>query len=145
VFTGSSSPGVGLGARIDLRGRLDTYQGTDELVAVTLLEHVDDGSDVAPLVVDVASIGDQGDLSSAYASMLVRVEHATITNENPDAPSDYDEFELDGALRVDDLLVPELDNVFARGMRFRSVTGILGTSFGHAKLWPRSEADLALE
>ena len=145
VFTGTSSPGVELGSRIGLRGRLDAYQGTDELVAVTLLEHADDGSAVEPFVVDVASVGDGGELSPAYASMLVRIEHAAVTNENPDAPSDYDEFELDGALRVDDLLFPELDNAFARGTRFRSVTGVLGTSFGHAKLWPRSESDLIVE
>jgi len=75
----------------------------------------------------------------------VRVQATTVTAENPDAPSDYDEFALGSGLRVDDLLTPELDNVFPLGTRFRSVTGVLGQSFDHQKLWPRGVDDLALE
>jgi hypothetical protein len=61
---------------------------------------------------------------------------------NPDAPKDYDETGLRGGLRLDDLLWPELDNVYPPGSRFSSVNGIAGFSFGHCKLYPRSPADL---
>jgi hypothetical protein len=43
------------------------------------------------------------------------------------------------------LLDPTLDNTFTPGTRFRSLTGVLGQSFGHAKLWPRSSDDLIPE
>jgi hypothetical protein len=62
---------------------------------------------------------------------------------NPDAPNDYDETGLAGALRLDDLLYPELDNTFALGTRFAFAQGITGRSFSHQKLWPRQASDLA--
>jgi hypothetical protein len=70
------------------------------------------------------------------------VTDAVVTVTNPDAPSDYDETELAGALRLDDLLDPELDNGFAPGAAFSAVTGVLGYSFDHRKLMPRSAEDL---
>jgi hypothetical protein len=77
--------------------------------------------------------------------MLVTVENVTVENPNPDAPSDYDELLLDGGLRVDDLLAPELGNDIPDGAPYRSVTGILGYSFGHWKLWPRGAEDIVEE
>jgi hypothetical protein len=74
--------------------------------------------------------------------MLVRVDEVSVVDSNPDAPSDYDETAIDGALRLDDLLYPELDNTFAVGVTFQSITGIAGRSFDHRKLWPRTRADL---
>jgi hypothetical protein len=141
VFTSRAPPGVSLGERLTLFGRLDVYQDTDELVAPTLLERSLDAP-VEPLVVAARDVGDGGALADAYQSMLVRVENVAVTNENPDAPADYDEFLLDDVLRVDDLFAPDLDNVFPPGTRFRSVTGVLGRSFGHPKLWPRDANDM---
>jgi hypothetical protein len=144
VFTSRAPPGVSLGERLTLFGRLDVYQDTDELVAPTLLERSLDAP-VEPLVVAARDVGDGGALADAYQSMLVRVENVAVTNENPDAPADYDEFLLDDVLRVDDLFAPDLDNVFPPGTRFRSVTGVLGRSFGHPKLWPRDANDMVPE
>jgi hypothetical protein len=97
---------------------------------------------VEPLVLLASEIGDAGVLARAYDSMLVRVEAVTVTDTNPDAPSDDDETELEGALRIDDLLCPELDNRHPVGTPWSSVTGILGRSFDHQKLWPRTTSDL---
>jgi len=144
VFTGRAPPGVFLGERLTLFGRLDVYQDTDELVAPTILERALDAP-VEPRVVDARDVGDGGAFVDAYQSMLVRVENVAVTLENPDAPADYDELLLDDVLRVDDLFAPDLDNLFASGTRFRSVTGVLGRSFGHAKLWPRDASDLVPE
>jgi hypothetical protein len=145
VFTAGASPGVAAGDQLTLRGRLDLYQGTDELVAPVVLERVPAARVAAPVLVEAAGIGDDGSLSERYESMLVRIENVAVTATNPDAPSDYDETLLEGALRIDDLLDPALDNTFATGTRFRSVTGILGHSFGHWKLWPRGPDDLVLQ
>jgi imidazolonepropionase-like amidohydrolase len=144
VFTGRSPPGVSTGDRVTLGGRLDLYQGTDEVVGVTIAELLQ-GTATQPLLVEAASIGDEGALPVHYESMLVRVVGATVENANPDAPSDYDEFLLDGALRVDDLIDPSLDNDFPAGTRFVSITGVLGRSFGHWKIWPRVAGDLVRE
>jgi hypothetical protein len=144
VFTAGSSPGVSPGDRVTLGGRLDLYQGTDEVVGGAIAEFVV-GAASEPLLVEAKSIGDEGALSAQYESMLVRIVDVTVENANPDAPSDYDEFLLEGALRVDDLIDPSLDNVFPAGTRFRSITGVLGRSFGHYKLWPRDAGDLVSE
>jgi hypothetical protein len=143
VFTGSAPAGVVEGERVTLAARLDSYQESDELVAPEILESAP-GDAVEPLLVATTEVGDGGEHSSAYESMLVRIEEALVTNANPDAPSDYDELLLDDVLRIDDLLDPSLDNAFAVGTRFRSVTGVLGRTFGHWKIWPRSPSDLEL-
>jgi imidazolonepropionase-like amidohydrolase len=145
VFTAGASPGVSFEERVTLRGRLDVYQGTHEVVASTLLERTSSDGAFVPLLVEARDIGDESALFERYESMLVTVENVTVVDENPDAPSDYDETLLDGALRLDDLLDPALDNTFAQGTRFRSVTGVLGFSFGHNKLWPRGPDDIVLE
>lgn len=145
AFTAGASPNVAAGDQLTLRGRLDVYQGTDELVAPLVLERVPSARVAPPALVAAASVGDQGTLSERYESMLVRIENVAVAATNPDAPADYDETLLEGALRIDDLLDPALDNTFAMGTRFRSVTGVLGNSFGHWKLWPRGPDDLVLE
>jgi len=141
VYTGSAPPGVELGDVVSLRGRYETYYDLDELVAATLLARAPGGVP-EPLLVSAEEVGDGGTLAAAYASMLVTVANPRVAETNPDAPSDYDETLLDGTLRLDDLLYPELDNVFAPGSGFASVTGVLARSFGHQKLLPRTAADL---
>jgi hypothetical protein len=141
VFTAGASPGVSPGERLTLRGRYDVYYGADQLVAPEIVLR-EAAVPVEPVRLLTSEIGDSGALARAYDSMLVRVESVTVTTTNPDAPSDYDETELDGALRIDDLLCPELDNAYSAGTSWRSVTGILGRSFEHQKLWPRATSDL---
>jgi cytosine/adenosine deaminase-related metal-dependent hydrolase len=141
VYTGSAPAGVTPGDVVTLRGRYDLYYGADQLVAPEVVARAP-GAPVVPLVLAAADLGDAGALGRAFDSMLVRVEAVSVAATNPDAPSDYDETLLDGALRLDDLLHPELDNTFAPGTAFTRVTGIVGRSFDHQKLWPRTAADL---
>ena len=143
VYTAKTSPGVAVGDRVALRGRLDEYYGVDQLVFGSWLAR-EAGTPPEPLEVGASAVGDGGELAAAYDSMLVRVTDATVVATNPDAPSDYDESELEGALRLDDLLFPELDNAFASDTRFTRITGILGHSFDHQKVWPRGADDVAL-
>jgi cytosine/adenosine deaminase-related metal-dependent hydrolase len=141
VYTGGVSPGVATGDVVTLLGRYDVYYGADQLVAPVVALRTP-GPSLEPLLVAANTIGDSGALGRAYDSMLVRVESVSVARTNPDAPSDYDETELQGALRIDDLLCPDLDNAYAAGTPFRGITGISGHSFDHQKLWPRSLAEL---
>jgi hypothetical protein len=141
VYTGDSSANVALGDRVTVRGRFDDYYGVDQLVLGTLVARRE-GLPPAPLEVEARDIGDGGSLAAACDSMLVRVAGAEVLETNPDAPSDYDETRLSGELRLDDLLLPDLDNVFTPGTRFSALIGIAGTSFDHRKLWPRSFSEL---
>jgi hypothetical protein len=126
---------------VTVRGRYDLYYGAEQLVAPELVARAA-GAPVVPVALSAADLGDAGALGRTFDSMLVRVDAVSVAATNPDAPSDYDETLLGGALRLDDLLYPELDNVFPPGTPFTRVTGILGRSFDHQKLWPRTAADL---
>ena len=141
MYTEKSSASVALGDRVTVRGRLDVYYGTDQLVLGTVVAQRE-GMPPAPLEVRASEVGDGGSLAAAYDSMLVRVTGAEVLETNPDAPSDYDETGLSGNLRLDDLLLPELDNQLAPGTSFSALIGIAGTSFDHRKLWPRTGSDL---
>jgi hypothetical protein len=140
VYAGDTMAHVAPGDEVSLVGRRDEYYGTDQLVLVALGGSTP-GDVPVPVDVEAGSVGDAGALARAYDSMLVRVLDVRVTETNPDAPSDYDETGLEGGLRFDDLLLPELDNEFAAGTAFSSVTGILGRSFDHQKLWPRRPED----
>lgn len=145
VFTGSEPPGVELGDRVSLRGRYDVFYGLDELTGATLLARETPGAAPEPLVVSAAAVGDGGTLAAAYDSMLVTVTDASVLETNPDAPDDYDETALAGALRLDDLLAPELDNDYPPGTAFSALTGILAVSHGHRVLMPRTAEDVVVK
>jgi hypothetical protein len=142
VFTGSTRAGVSVGDRVTLRGRFDQYYGSDQVVPLELLAHDVGEPTLLPLDVEAAWVADGGAFAEGFELMLVRVAAARVTDPNPDAPSDYDEFLLDGGLRVDDLLFPELTNDFPAQTEFSTLTGVLGRSFDHMKLWPRGPSDV---
>jgi hypothetical protein len=96
----------------------------------------------APLDVTPADVTTAGPLAEAYESMLLRVSSVSVISVNPDAPQDFDEFAVTGNLRIDDLLYTALDNNFALGASFSSITGVLGFSFSNTKLMPRGANDL---
>jgi hypothetical protein len=143
VYTGSSPPGVLRGDRVALRGRYDDYYGSAQIVALELMAHEAGEPTLEPLGVAAADVADGGALGAALELMLVRVENTHVEDPNPDSPADYDEFSLAGGLRVDDLLYPELANDFPQMTAFSAITGVLGHSFDHTKLWPRHAGDLA--
>ncbi|HEY3493851.1 MAG TPA: hypothetical protein VGK73_04165, partial [Polyangiaceae bacterium] len=142
VYTGSTTPGVGVGDRVSLLGRYDRYYDSDQVVLVERVAHEPGTPSLGPVVVEPADIADAGALAAGLELMLVRVEGVRVSDPNPDAPADYDEFSLEGDLRVDDLLYPELTNDFGTGTELSSVSGVLGRSFDHFKLWPRGAGDV---
>ncbi|MCK9463405.1 MAG: amidohydrolase family protein, partial [Proteobacteria bacterium] len=144
VFTGGASPGVEVGNRVDVAGTYAEYYGMSEIEATTTTV-VDAGMTLpfGPIVVaDPSTIATGGAAAEGYESMLVRVEDVLVVTANPDSPSDYDEFEVTGNLRIDDLIYPALDNTYAVGAAFSFLAGIHGYGFYHFKLQPRGAADI---
>jgi cytosine/adenosine deaminase-related metal-dependent hydrolase len=145
VYTGSTAPTVRLGELVDVQGYFEPFDATDELVDVQLLAQRATPELYVPRVVVLADAADGSPRAAALQSLWLRIDGAEVASQNPDAPQDYDETGLVGGLRLDDLLLPELDNGYAPGTRFSAIQGILGTSFGHQKLFPLNTADLVVE
>lgn len=134
-------------------GDLLTIVGTyDEFFDMSQIEVADasgvskTGTTSAPtpaVIADPASIATGGAAAEDYEGVLVRVENVTVTDENPDAPSDFNEFEVTGNLRVDDIFFAKADwNRPALGTNFAAITGPLVYNFSNFKIEPRDAADL---
>lgn len=79
-------------------------------------------------------------------SMLVTFTDLTVTDENADAADgdaepDYDEYVVNGCLRVDDFLDVSLDQL-PLDTHLGRLTGVMVFSFDNPKVAPRSAADL---
>jgi hypothetical protein len=140
-------PSVAIGNTVTASGTYTEYFGVS-MIHQSPTVTVVDVSSAAPdpiLVSTPAGIATGGDLAEALEGMLVNVTNVAVTNSNPDAPSNFDEFQVTGSLRVDDLLLDGVDNgapSYAVGTTFTSISGILHYTFSNTKLEPRSAADL---
>ena len=138
----SSGGGIEAGVQISITGVYENYNGLDEITGVESLTEVD-GTIPDPIVVsDPCSIGTGGSLENVYESMLVTINGVSVTNENPDAPNDYGEFEVEGCLRFDDQLTDVLVPQPSVGTTFTSLSGILTHTYGHSKVEPRGSEDV---
>ncbi|MCA9618039.1 MAG: hypothetical protein KC731_03395, partial [Myxococcales bacterium] len=146
TYQGTDAP-VMLGDRLLLDGDYAEYFDVSQLEN-PVFTFVAAGSVPAPVVLSSADIATGGSMAEAYEGVLVRVQNVAVTNVNPDDPSDFDEFEVTGGLRIDDLVVDGggtggmLDNTYALGASFSSITGVHHYSFSNFKLLPRTTADL---
>ena len=138
IFSRSDEGTVALGNDVSLQGTYEEYYGAAELVDVTITVTDTAGAIIDPLVLDPTNLVDP----EQYEGMLVRVEDVTVTAENADSSGDYDEFAVTGDLRVDDFIWEDMDNNYAVGTTFTSITGILHYSYGNYKIVPRSADDL---
>jgi cytosine/adenosine deaminase-related metal-dependent hydrolase len=145
VYSGAVTLGVRVAERVTVRGYVSRYADAPEL-SEPVVEVEDDAATLpfsAIFVADPGLVADGGALAAPYRSMWLTLANVAVVSENADAPSDFDELVVSGGLRVDDALYPELDNTFPVGAQFTSLSGILGQSFSHSKLWPRSADDLS--
>lgn len=144
VFTGSQSPTVSVGNRVNVSGTYEEFFELSEITSPTVT--IVDTSTTLPFgpiaIPSPATIATGGAQAEGYESMLLAVNGVAVLVMNPDAPSDFDEFTVTGNLRIDDQLYVALDNVYPVGTTFSNITGILGYSFNNFKLLPRSAADL---
>ena len=143
VFTGSAAPNVEVGNLVSVTGIVDEYFDLTEIAADSWV--VDDAGNVLPF--EPIVFDDPAELAVAatgepWESMLVTIGPVSITVQNSDGGSDYDEFTVTGGLRVDDLLFDALGNDCAVNTSFPTLIGIHGYSFGNYKLLPRSATDI---
>ena len=139
VFSRSDEGTVALGNDVDVQGTYKEYYGAAEVIDVAVTVTDASGSILPPLILDPSNLINP----EQYEGMLVRVENVTVTAENADGNGDYDEFAITGDLRVDDFIWEEMDNNYAEGTTFTSITGILHYTYGNYKIVPRNAADLA--
>jgi len=143
AYTGKLMPEVATSELLQVQGYFEHYRGTDELTGIQVLQRGPVETLPYPaLLVGVDAAGDGSQQAAGLASIWVRIEGVEVSIQNPDAPADFDETQLEGGLRLDDALFGDLDNTYEPGTRFVEVRGILGSSHGHQKLWPRQLSDL---
>ncbi|MEN9786812.1 MAG: hypothetical protein RLZZ299_2076 [Pseudomonadota bacterium] len=132
---------VARGETVEVGGTYVEFYGFSELTNVTVTRGAA-GVVPPPTEVSACDVATGGAGSEGYESMLIRVVGADVTNINPDAPRDFDEFEVNGCLRVDDWLYEALDQPTTPSTRYSRIDGVLIYTFGNAKLAPRDGADL---
>ncbi len=141
--SGSFSSGtLAVGDVLTVSGVYSEYYGLAQIsgpdITVT-------GSAAVPAPIDVSdacAIATDGSASESLESMVVRVSSVTVTDANPDAPDDYQEFEVASCLRVDDQLSEVLVPQPSVGSFFSQLSGVLTFGYGHAKLLPRGADDV---
>ncbi|HEU4410902.1 MAG TPA: amidohydrolase family protein [Polyangiaceae bacterium] len=141
AFSGPIAPTALPGDVVDLAGTVGEFSGLKQLTNPVATK-VGSAAPPAPFVVSAASIATGGPEVAKYMSVLVRVENVSVTNQNPDAPVDFDELAVTGNLRVDDFIFDYDNASFPVGTAFAQITGPLHFSFGNSKILPRSAADL---
>jgi cytosine/adenosine deaminase-related metal-dependent hydrolase len=146
VNTGSSvrPTNIAIGNRITVEG---TYQELYDLTQITNpTVTVDSTSTTLPfnpvVIADPSTIATGGAQGEQYEAMLCQVNNVSVVTQNPDAPNDYDEFQVTGNLRVGDQLYSALDNTYAVGTTFPKIVGVCTFTYANRKIWPRSAADL---
>ena len=150
VFTGAVAPTVLVGNRVTVTGIYEEFNGLSEITNPKVT--VDDPGVVLPfepVLLDPATLATGKANAEPFESMLVRTGPVTITTVNADAPMDFDEFIVTGALRVDDQITDNvkdmgLNNKCPVGTTFEDLIGVVAFSFFNSKLLPRSAADVVL-
>ena len=131
---------VAVGAAVDIQGTYTEYYDLSEISIDEATDVTVVGTDVVnPVNVDACDVATGGTVQEAYEGVLVRVTNTDVTDGNPDDPNEYNEFEVEGCLRVDDLFH---DAAGELGDHYASLSGPLYFAYGDAKLEPREAADV---
>jgi len=137
-------------ARIDDLQRTGTPRAGDVTALINpTFTKTGEGAAYAYKVVPTTVLQDRA-VAEAHESMMLRFENVTITNVNPDAPSDFNEFSVGSAgdatgIRLDDqslAITPAWNDEFRAGDRFSFVQGMLTFAFGNFKIFPETIEDL---
>jgi predicted extracellular nuclease len=158
LYYGSTvPPALTVGQTVDVTGSYVEFNGVSELESPSITIVNATPTPLDPIeIADPTTIDTGGAMAEPLEGMLVRVSGVAVTSANPDGANDYDEFEVTGTLRVDDLIldgcdpgsasatcsgVPKTFN-YTVGTTFTSITGILHYSFSNTKIVPRTTGDL---
>ena len=150
IETGKVAPTVAVGNLVDIEGDYEEVFNVTTLrnVKVTVTNNKTTLDGIMPALfstTDFAVVAASG-IGEGYESMLCEVDAVTVSNINPDAPKDFDEFTVIDTsatgLRVDDYLYDALDNTYALNASFSKIVGVCGFTFSNRKIYPRNAADL---
>ena len=133
-----------VGDLINIEGTVVEYNGTTEIDFYGgSVEYVGKGTLPAPVVVDTAIMADEA-AAEAYEAVLVSVTGVTVTNTNPDDPSDFGEFAIDDGVRVDNLWYDIEGAVggLSVGDTFDSISGLFRYEYSNFHITPLSSADV---
>ncbi len=145
LFVYKPGHGLSVGDRIDIAdGVAQDYFGQLELNNPTVVSETFGNPLPAPIPVAAIGIATGGSRAAALEGVLVTVSNVTVADIAP-APGPGEtaptfEFEVDGSLRVNDLMFA-LAPFPAVAEAFTSITGICEWRNGNSKLEPRSAAD----
>lgn len=143
----NATKGVQIGDNVTIDGDYAEFFGASQLESPELT-YVGQGAVPTPLTIVASSLVTGAASAEMYEGVLVRVMSVTVTNSNPDAPSDYDETAVTAGLRIDDQIIDgggmggSLDNNYTVGTPFSQIVGIHHFSFSNFKLLPRTLADI---
>ena len=134
------------GDDVTIVGTYEEFFDMSQLAVSGAMSVTVNGSGAPPtpeLIADPSTIATGGAAAEDWEGVLVTVETVTVTNENPDAPMEFGEFEVTGGLRVDDLFFAMADwTKPLMGAMYTSITGVLVYNFSNFKLEPRDANDL---
>lgn len=128
-----------VGDMIDFTGTYTEDGSNSEVTLATLTVVATAGVVTTPALIDSA-IFETPALAEQWEGVLVQINEAGVTQENPDAPSNFNETLLDGLIRIDDALTTFTQPVACSF--FDKIVGPLDHSFGNFKIQPRDAADM---
>ncbi len=133
-------PSIQVGNTVDITAMYLEYYELSELKIDEATDVVETGTfQINPAVVDPCDVATGGALQEDYEGVLVRVGNVSVTDDNPDDPQDFGEFEVAACLRVDDLFHQENPEP---GTAYQSISGVMNYAYNEAKLEPRGSTDL---
>jgi cytosine/adenosine deaminase-related metal-dependent hydrolase len=146
VYFGTTAlPAALPGQGVDVSGTYVEFTGESEIANPTVTVVDPNGNEMAPQpLADPAAVGSCYTAAEPLEGMLVELDAVSVTDPNPDAPSNFDEYEASG-LRVDDLILDGVNDgspAYAAGTSFTSITGILEFLHGNYKVEPRGASDV---
>ena len=144
-FLNNPSPGD----LVQVTGIVNENFGFTRLDAIVSYDTLSTGNPIPePRVFSTGDINSDADSAEAYESVLVELRDVIVSDELPDSPFNFGEFEIDdgsGAIRVDDLS-PVFDGndpmTYFNGDTLIFLRGYLYWSFGDFKIVPRDTNDV---
>ncbi len=133
-------PAVSVGDELSLTGRRTEYFDLTEVV-LDQIESVRPTVPLQPTPVLPSALASGSASAEQWEGVLVQVDSLSVTDANPDLPMDFNEFVVNGGLRVDDQIFRIEPRPFV-GETFTRIVGIHQYRFENYKLLPRSSLDV---
>ncbi len=145
----SGGTAVSMGDEVTIEGNYVEFpEGQPGTVSQLIIQSVTvTGSGTIPtpaLIADVSTVATGGSNAEAYEGVLIRIENVGIQDLNPDAPSDYGVFVVDGGLHVDNDLYLQASTTGRSAASLVHVQGLLHYAYSTNNLLPRMASDILI-